>query len=248
MINRLQLVTWFSFSFAFACTREQTAALPPAPVDRSGPLEIEWGDRVLEPSEVVPRPSGGPPCEPDNIGWSRNSSEFMFCVNGGGSDCSKLCDFHRVGSEPEHVDYGDAEPEQSEAGEVKICDQPLAAFEHRLAVGDFRIENGDWAYGADVVLVVAETKGEPDNEGMPRGIVQIGARLRSAGASVAWVETIEECDEGYCAPDVHIDAIAPSPDGQTIAVLVHSNAGEFLDTYPLRLLDARTLADAAYKR
>jgi hypothetical protein len=247
MINRLQLVTWFSF--AFACTREQTAAQPPAPVDPSGPLQIEWDDRLLRPSEVVPQPEGGPAYEPDNIGWSRNYPiEFMFCVNGGGSDCNKLCDFHRVGSEPEHVDFGDAEPEQTEFGEVKICDQPLAAFEHRLAVGDFRIEDGDWAYGADVVLVVAQRDGEPDSGGLPRGVVQIGARLRSEGASVAWVETIEECDQGYCAQDVHIDAIAPSPDGQTIAVLVHTNAGEFLDTYPLRLLDARTLADAAYNR
>jgi hypothetical protein len=64
---------------------------------------------------------------------------------------------------------------------------------------------------------------------------------------VAWVDSIEECDdEGSCYPVMHIDAIAPSPDGQTIAVLMHAWFG--LDTYPLRLLDARTLADAAYNR
>jgi hypothetical protein len=191
---------------------------------------------MLKPSAFVPAPSGGPTYEPDKVGWSQTTGEFMVCVDAeGGSECHS-CSFYRVGVAPEHVDFGDA------------CDQPLAALEHRLAVGDFRIEDGDWAYGADVVLVVKQGTGEPDKQGVPRGLVQLGARVRSEGANVAWVESIQECDAGYCAPEVHIDAIAPSPDGQTIAVLMHSFAGEFTDTYPLRLLDAGTLAAAAYNR
>jgi Tfp pilus assembly protein PilF len=50
-----------------------------------------------------------------------------------------------------------------------------------------------------------------------------------------------------CA-DVHIDAIAPAPDGQTIAVFTHSFAGEFSDTYPMRMLDAEAVASAAYNQ
>ena len=76
--------------------------------------------------------------------------------------------------------------------------------------------------------------------------VRIGARVREDDAATAWLARVEACedweDEGpgkqLCAPDVHIDAIAPAPDGATIAVLMHSFAGEYTDTHPLELIDA----------
>jgi hypothetical protein len=236
MTTQLRIATLLSF--AFACTRAGEPAQPPA--DRSGPLEIEFGDRILAPSAFAPHPSdGGFAYEPDKVGWSRDSGEFMVCVPyEAGSECHS-CYFHRLGAEPEHVYFGDA-ADQTESGEWTICDQPYSALEHRLAVGDHRIEDGEWAYGADVVLVVAMEGDGPDNEGSSE-VVKIGARLRSEGASVAWLDHVEDSNEG----GVHIDAIAPSPDGQTIAVFVHTWSGEGFDTYPVRLLDARTLADAA---
>jgi hypothetical protein len=247
MTTQVQLVTLLPF--VFACTRapSQPVEPPPAPVDTSGPLEIEFGDRILEPSAFVPEPPGGFADEPEIVGWSSNTGEFIVCYNDS-SDCDMNCDFHRVGAEPEHVSFGDAPDEMWDGKIIKICDQPSSALEHRLAVGDFRIEDGDWAYGADVVLVVAEGWGEPDSEGVARHVVQIGARLRSEGASVAWVESIDGCDGDDCPLDAHIDAIAPSPDGQTIAVLVHTHVGASMNTYPVALLDARSLADAASNR
>ncbi len=250
MINRLGLVT--CLSLAFACSREQPATPLPVPPDASGPLEIEWGGRLLRPWEI-PRGTvcGGFSDELEYVGWGRNTGEFMFCAGSQNSDCAELCDFYRVGGAREHVWYGDAEPEEDAFGEVyEICDQPIAAFEHRLAAGDFHLD-GDWAYGDDVVLVIAKELGEPDSEGLARTVVKIGARMRKVGASVAWVDRIDECegDDNFCEPgqpiEFHLDAIAPSPDGQTIAVLAHTSLGHDFFTTPLHFLDAGMLADAA---
>jgi hypothetical protein len=209
-------------------------------VELSGPLEIEENGRLAKPSAYAPQTEEGMTDEPYSIGWSKSTGEFLVCVPMGGADCNG-CDFHRLGAKPERVETGSEDCNLPPVPERKLKD--------RIAAGDFRVEDGTWAYGGAVVLVVEQKQGEPDSGGIARGVVQIGARLRTPDAKVAWLETIVECedDSRYCAPDVHIDAIAPAPDGQTITVLMHSFAGEFSDTYPLRMLDADTVATAAYE-
>jgi hypothetical protein len=210
-------------------------------VDPSGPLEIEERGRLAKPSDYEPSREEGMTDEPFSIGWSKRTGEFSFCTPMGGAECHG-CDFHRLGAEPERVETG--------SDDCNLPPVPGPELERRIAAGDFRVEDGPWAYGATVVLVVEQKQGKRDSEGSSRGVVQLGARLRAPDAEVAWLETIVECydDEGFCAPDVHIDGLAPAPDGQTIAVLMHSFAGEFSDTYPLRMLDADAVAAAAYNQ
>jgi hypothetical protein len=220
---------------------EQTAAEAagselPELVEQLGPLEIVVGERLLEPSAFAPSREIGMTDEPQTLGWSKATGEFVVCVPSGGAVCNR-CDFHRVGGERERLGVGE------DCGAERVTSGELDA---RLRSADVRIENGAWAYGAEVVLVIATRQGPPDSYGIPRGVIEIGARLRADDAAVGWIDRIEHCNRDTCAPEVHVDAVAPSPDGRTIAVLAHTFAGEFTDTYPLRLLDAETVAAAAY--
>jgi hypothetical protein len=206
---------------------------PAARAQAPGPLEIAAGDQLVRPTAFAPSRELGMTDEPQTVGWSAVTGEFAVCVSSGGAVCDS-CEFHHRGRLA-RMSVGE------DCGNDRVT-QPQ--FDARIAAGHFTITNGDWIHGAELVLVVAARQGEPDLDGIARGVVEIGVRRR-AGEQVVWVERIESCFDGYCAPDVHIDAIAPSPDGRTIAVLAHTFAGEFTDTYPLRLLDADVLAAAA---
>lgn len=237
-------------AFASACTAPASSAEPsepsaapqviaepairePAPTQSSeapGPLEIALGEQLVQPTAFAPSRELGMTIEPRQLGWSADSGEFVLCVPSGGAVCA-WCDFHSRDGRRERMGVG----EDCRAERVT-----QAQLDARLANGRFALANGDWTYGAELVLVVAKRQGDPDVTGTPRGVVEIGVRARDSDR-VVWLEQIEHCFDGYCAPDVHIDAIAPSPDGRTIAVLAHTFAGEFSDTYPLRLLDAVAL-------
>lgn len=195
-----------------------------------GPLEIEVGQGLARPTAFAPSREVGMTDEPQTVGWSPVTGEFVVCVPGGGAACDR-CEFHRPGREAERMGVGE------DCGDERVTQPVLDA---RLAAGRFAITNGNWIYGAELVLVVVSRDGEPDLDGIARGVVEIGVRRRTSD-QVAVLERIEHCFDGYCAPDVHIDAIAPSPDGRTIAVLAHTFAGEFTDTYPLLLVDAERL-------
>ena len=239
-------------SFASACTtatpsptdttpRDPLVVVEPGPAERrevaegSGPLQILVGEQLREPTSFFPSREVGMTDEPQRVGWSAVTGEFVICVPGGGADCD-VCEFHRRGAPSERIGVG------QDCDEGRVSQRDLDA---RLAHGNFRIEDGAWAYGDDLVLVVAERSGAPDVDGFTRGIVDVGVRRRADDAPVVWLEQIEFCYDEFCAPDVHIDAIAPSPDGRTIAVLVHTFMGEYSDTYPLLLLDVEALATAA---
>jgi hypothetical protein len=212
---------------------EPGAAERPQASGSPGPLEIELGDRLVRPTAFAPSREVGMTDEPTKVGWSAVTGEFVVCVPGGGAVCDR-CDFHHPGRQPQRMGVGE------DCGSERVTRHDL---DTRLAFGRFALANGNWIYGAELVLVVAERQGEPDVGGIPRGVVEIGVRRRSSDR-VAVLDRVEHCFDGYCAPDVHIDAIAPSPDGRTIAVLAHTFAGEFTDTHPLRLLDADELAAA----
>jgi hypothetical protein len=206
---------------------------PTRPTAAPGPLEIAVGERLVQPTAFAPSQEIGMTDEPKKVGWSAMTGEFVVCVSSSGAVCD-LCKFQHPSGRLDQIGVGE------DCGHTRVT---RPDFDARLAAGHFTIVDGNWLYGAEIVLVVAARQGEPDVDGIARGVIEIGVRRR-AGGEVVWLEQIEHCYDGYCAPDVHIDAIAPSPDGRTIAVLAHTFAGEFTDTYPLRLLDADTLAAA----
>lgn len=208
-----------------------------------GPLRIDRGGTITTPRPYVRDDEPSMSDEPSIVGWSAVTGEFLYCVPSGGAECES-CEFVRPGGPAERIGVG---PD---------CQRRIsrAALDARIAAGGFTIADGDWAHGAGVVLTVESRQGEPDGTGMERGVLTIGARLIGGDAghpgmtgSSAVIEEVTVCleDEEFCAPDVHTDAIGASPDGRTIAVLVHSFAGEYTDTYEVKLLDADAVLGAA---
>lgn len=175
-------------------------------------------------------------------GWSQaygnSGPEFLECRPGGGMDCD-VCTFHRPG-------LAKSQAPQMRAGSE--CEPPRTGDEldRRLAGGDFRVVDDSWKFGGSHVIVVEQTRGAPDAQGDPRAVVRIGVRPRN-GEQTRWIETFERCfDHGenigiHCAPDMHVDVLAPSPDGRDVGVLLHSFMGEFTDTYEVRVWAAESL-------
>lgn len=220
----------------------QASVAEPAP----GPLEIAWGKRLRAPSSFKPPAEPGMSDHPVQAGFAADQEEFFFWVTGGGRDCDQYR-FFRPPSERHH--------EELTRGSECDAPTPKATLQRRLDEGDFAIRDGDWAYGAQVVLVAQETYGAKDDTDLARGVVRFGARLRETEdtehvPTVGWVERVESCVdyEGVqCAPDVHVDFIAPAPSGDHVTAVLHSFAGEFMDGYPVVTMSATALAGAAYR-
>ncbi len=221
-----------------------SAALAPASPasarDDSGALEILFGGKLRKPSSIRPSTEPGMTDEPHEFGWSATTGEFKYCVQSGGADCGR-CRYYDPGRDAvETLEFGSECARPSRPSELKA----------RRASGKFVVQDGSWAYGAEVLLVVSEGQGAPDTTGIERGFVRVGARLRPEGSKTGWNEREVSCSkergERYCAPDVHLDAVAPSPDGAHVAVLTHSFAGEYSDRYSVTIYDAASLAAKAY--
>ncbi len=214
--------------------------MPASARERAGPLEIVLNGELRKPSSIRPSTEPGMTDEPHLFGWSAKTGEFMYCVHSGGADCER-CRFYAPAREAaETVELGTECSKPSERGEL----------EARRSSGNFTVQDGPWAYGDELVLVVSEGQGAPDSSGLERGFVRVGARLREEGSKTGWgareLSCSKERGEELCAPDLHVDVIAPAPDGAHVAALTHSFAGEFSDGYSVTIYDAASLAAKAY--
>lgn len=184
---------------------------------------------------------------PFGYGWTASSERFVVCKPGGGRDCD-TCTFHHPGDP--------MAAETLEAGSE--CDAPSdhGGLDRRLRDEQVSVRDGDWAHGGTLILVAARERlaapgtAPGPGDGQPVERLRIGVRRRGDPPDATrWVHDEDGCveydDWRGCAFDVHLDVVAPSPDGETLGLLIHGFAGEYTDTYFPVLLDADTLAAAA---
>ena len=79
-------------------------------------------------------------------------------------------------------------------------------------------------------------------------MLKLGARRREGGPP-AWLLHVDPCEgcgtDQVCAAAAHLDALALSPAGDSLAVLVHQRGSQGDDTLRLELLDVARVVAAA---
>lgn len=216
-----------------------------APVERAspqplgdGPLELSVDGSPARPVMEVPslvssHESGAGHIE--RAGWSADGRTFVHCRRTT-LDCTECRFIGRDGAH-ESLESG------SGCGEGSVPPTTLDARVAALAPDATR-----WAAGADVVLVLETREHEESNTGQPRPMLKLGARRRDGGPP-AWLLHVDPCQgcgtDQVCAAAAHLDALALSPDGERLAVLVHQRSSQGDDSLRVELLETTRVAAAA---
>ncbi|MEZ4309545.1 MAG: hypothetical protein R3F14_16025 [Polyangiaceae bacterium] len=181
-------------------------------------------------------------------GFTSDGAAVGVCFNSGGADTA-TCRFQdRAGAE-QAIDV----PMTFPPGEPERLDPPSAArgmpMLRRVGPAAYDYEapplTGTWAFGRDIVLHVAEIKGESNGVAAPR--LRFGGSVR--GRAAVFPIEIQRPPVDSVPSDVHFirpNAVALSPDGQDLGLVVHSAVGEYDSTYTLHRIPARTLAARIY--
>lgn len=196
-----------------------------APVFGAGPVEI------VPP---VPPFEMGMMDHAHVYGWSKDSSEFAYCVKSGGSgetEChflqpngksSMMSDFDEVKGEPD--------PKRTKA------------IEDRIKKMGYGAKATEWPYASD--LVIAWEDISDDKEGTTT-LLKVGAKVREAKDPV-YVINLKEEEEEYMMFTIHPEVISISPDGKYLGVISHAFGGEFTDTHQAEIIPVEKLAGQVY--
>lgn len=212
----------------------------PAP-DPAGPLEVELDGAAPRPvAEVLPRvpQRDAAPGHAERAAWSADGETFAHCRPRPELECTECRLLHRDGT-TESLETGPGCGDR--AVSRTALDARLAAL--RLAPAPTR-----WRAGADVVLVIETREHEQTHAGQPRPMLKLGARRRDAGPPV-WLLHVDPCQgcgtDQVCAATAHVDALALSPDGERLAVLLHQRSALGDESTRIELLAADRIVAAA---
>jgi len=217
-------------------------ASPPAPSepaepapDDAGPLELSLDGQAPGPVEELLLRAAGRDREPahlERVGWSTDGRTFVHCRRLPGLDCSECRSLGRDGT-----------LSSSESGPGCSGTSPALVHQQALAPATTR-----WQGGTDVVLVVETREQETTNAGEPRPMLKLGARRREGGPP-AWLIHVDPCQgcgtDQVCAAAAHLDALALSPDGEQLAVLIHQRSSQGDESMRVELLATARVAAAA---
>jgi hypothetical protein len=214
----------------------EVVAVPPP----DGPLELSLDGGPPAPVvEVLPRAPGRDlaPAHVERAGWSADGRTFAHCRPVPGLDCTE-CRFVARDGTTESLEAGPG------CGEAAV---DRATLDARLAALALVPPRTRWSAGAGVVLVVETREHEATNAGEPRPVLKLGARPREGGAP-AWLLHVDPCQgcgtDQRCAAAAHVDALALSPDGEWLAVLLHQLDGRGDEPTRVELLPAARVAAA----
>lgn len=223
----------------------EALALPPAPTFVAGPFEIRSHDRAPTlPTKLFVNAHPGEDMQDHatTFGWATDGSAFAYCTLVSGEDC-ELCTFTKLDGSTEALVRGSM---CAADGATKVS---AKALKQRLVDSGVAMRDGDWAHGGDLLVTTRSVAGPPDNFDPSREILEVGT-VRRDGSAAGKAYSEDACfqaeDGPNCFDDAHADAILPSPDGSTIAILAHMWEGEFSDTFTLTLVPAGQLAAASY--
>jgi hypothetical protein len=219
-------------------------AAEPVATPTEGPVEISLDGATPQPAiEALLRAPGWDlaPTHAERAAWSADGQTFAHCRRVPGLDCTE-CRFLRRDGAAEPVESGPG------CGEGSV---PRATLDARLSEAALAPAATHWRSGAEVVLVVETREAETTNAGLPRSMLKLGARPRDGGPP-AWLLHVDPCQgcglDQACAAQAHFDAIAPSPDGAELAVLVHELASDGTESLRVERLTAERVTRAARAR
>jgi hypothetical protein len=220
---------------------EPPAASAPLVVAREGPLEVELdGASPSPPIEALTRMPGRDEASAhaERAAWSADGRTFVHCRTLPGLDCSE-CRFVARDGTAQSLESGPG------CGDTAI---PRATLDARLAEAELAPPVARWRDGADVLLVVETREQETTNAGRPRPMLKLGARRRDGGPA-AWLLHVDPCQgcgtDQVCAAAAHLDALALSPDGGSLAVLIHQRGTQGDESLRVELLAPERVAAAA---
>lgn len=215
----------------------------------AGPFELRIGKGgPIRPSQGFP--IKGADDMQDHLwaaGWTADGAAFAYCTIVSGEDC-KLCTY---------INSSDGSSEKLLSGracaadktETKVSSKALKA---RLVERGVEVRDGTWPYGGDLVVTAREVMGAADASGEARAIFKLGAARRD-GAAEGEVYEADACTRdksggAECFREAHAEVVAPSPDGTAIAVVGHMWAGEWSDTFVVKILPAGQLAAEVFNK
>lgn len=209
--------------------------------DVDGPLEVELDGAPLRAAveALVSMPGrSDAPAHAERAAWTSDSRTFVHCRAVPGLDCT-ACRFVDRDGTTRSLESGPA------CGEVAV---PRADLEARISAASLAPSPMRWSAGADVVLVLETREHEETNAGQPRPMLKLGARRRTGGPP-AWLLHVDPCQgcgtDQICAAAAHVDALALSPDGEQLAVLIHQRNTQGDDSLRVELLATPRVAAAA---
>lgn len=213
---------------------------PAVVVEAEGPFELELdGAPLRSPAEVVAGMPGraDAPAHAERAAWSADGRTFVHCRPVSGPGCTE-CRFVAHDGTAESLESGPA------CGEAAV---PRATLDARLAALALAPSPTRWHAGPDVVLVVETREHEATNAGQPRPMLKLGARRREGGPPV-WLLHVDPCEgcgtDQVCAAAAHLDALALSPAGDRLAVLIHQRSSQGDETTRVELLTTERVAAA----
>jgi hypothetical protein len=193
------------------------AAAAPAPAPAAtfgapGPAEI------VPP---VPKPVKGMMDHAFVVGWAADSSELGYCATSGGSG-ETYCEFQKPDGKPEKLsdfdkDAGSPRPAKTRAIKDRIAQKGYA---HATVV---------WPYASEIELAWRATNGAESGEA--DSVLRVGGQVKGEEKPV-WPIVVRA--KGMF--EIHPEAIALSPDGKYVGVVSHAFAGEFSDTFAVRIV------------
>lgn len=209
--------------------------------DGAGPLELEVdGAEPRAPVQALPDAPGRElaPSHVERAAWSADGRTFVHCRRLSAIDCTECRLLHHDGT-AEVLESGPGCGDQA---------LPHATLDARLAALALVPEPSRWSAGADVVLVVETRELEQTNAGESRAMLKLGARRR-AGGPPAWLVYVDPCEgcgtDQVCAAAAHFDALALSPEGDQLAVLLHQRSSQGDESTRVELLSTERVAAAA---
>jgi tetratricopeptide (TPR) repeat protein len=211
---------------------------PGAPVlDPATPPSFgEPGPVTVEPK--VPAAEHGMLDHAERFGWTKDSTEFGYCVVGGGAGDTH-CEFLSTNGKQERLSDFDRDAGEPNPQKTRVLNARIAR--HSPA-------GANWSFARDLVLTwqatpSLEQKG-PDPSALPkeRPRLRIGARVRDATRPALPVDI----RAGEYAYTIHPEAVLVSPDGKHLAALSHDFGGEFSDHFELAMFETNELAAQAY--
>lgn len=210
----------------------------------AGPLRFipeEAGDGKLPASNRASIDAGEPTMmdHPTEFGWAADSGSFGYCQPSGGADCEE-CRVVSVasgavetwirGSECDHDDRKEIAARWKASGFGK---QPIPK---------------QWAFGRDLAIAWKRDAGQEAEKGVEGQLAQLQIGAKVGNEEPVYFVTMTEASFGDTWFDYMIfpELIIPSPDGQQLAIMSHSFAGEYSDTMSVRVQDVTDFAFEAY--
>lgn len=210
----------------------------------AGPLKfdpVESGDGKLPADNMgmIEEDGGTMMDHPTDLGWTKDGTAFGYCLPGGGRDCT-TCTITGLDGKTESWERGsecdgkdDAKTIASEWAKRGIGKQPIP---------------GTWEFGRDLTIV---WKVLPGKEGETKATtkftsLQVGAQVGTDEPVYFMHMESKEAGEDYWEYDIFPEVIIPSPNGEHLAIMWHTFAGEYSDTIGLKLEPSADFAFAAY--